>query len=303
MANVMSADGQTLRLHDGRRLGYSEWGDPAGKPVLYLHGLHSSRLAMYRDAAFFAAQHIRFITVDRPGIGLSDFQRGRTISGWPNDVAQLADALGLGKFAIVAITGGGAYALACAASIPDRLTGVAIVSGSAPLDAPGIAISGTMGKLFALARSTPWALWALYALLVPHIRRQPQRVHGLITGRLSAADQRVAERPEVRQMQIPMFLEAFRSGYRGETREIALESRGWGFQLADIAIPIHLWDGDQNTLIPPSHAEYLARIIPMARLHICHGEGHLLIIDHMEEILRGIVSSGANTPASDEAAM
>jgi pimeloyl-ACP methyl ester carboxylesterase len=94
--------GRTLRLRDGRLLGYAEWGDPAGKPVLYLHGLHSSRLALYRDPAFFAAHGIRFITVDRPGIGLSSFQRGRTLLDWPDDLAQLAEALGVTRFAILA---------------------------------------------------------------------------------------------------------------------------------------------------------------------------------------------------------
>src|SRR5689334_6768677 len=121
-------DALMLRLRDGRRLAYNEWGDPRGKPVLYFHGLHSSRLALYRDADFFAAHGIRFITTDRPGVGQSDPQPHRTLLDWPADVIQLADALGLDRFAILAITGGGPYALACAYAIPARLTGVAIVS-------------------------------------------------------------------------------------------------------------------------------------------------------------------------------
>lgn len=282
------SDGRMLRLRDGRRLGYAEWGDPQGKPVLYFHGLHSSRLALYRDPAFFAAHGIRFVTCDRPGVGLSDFQRGRTLLDWPDDVVQLAGALGLDRFAILAITGGGPYALACAYKIPNRLTGVAVVSGAAPLDAPGVTIGGAMGGLFALARRAPWALWTLYAIVVPLIRRRPERVAAIIAGGYSEPDRRVAERPEVRQTQIQMFLEVFRGGYRGEVRELAIEARPWGFPLRDIAIPVDLWDGDQNALIPPGHIEYLARAIPKARKHICTGAGHLLVVDHMEEILPSI---------------
>ncbi len=282
--------GQTLRLRDGRDLGYAEWGDPAGTPVLYFHGLHSSRLALYRDPAFFAAHGIRFITIDRPGIGLSTFQRQRTLLDWPDDVAQLADALGLDRFAILTITGGAMYALACAAKMPDRLSGVACVSPAAPLDAPGISVPGATGTLSRLGRRAPWALWAVYAVLVPWLRRRPERIERLFASGLGAADRQVAARPEIQRMQAAMLLEAFRSGYWGEVREVVIASRPWGISLERIPIAVHVWDGDQNTLIPPSHAAYLARTIPAAQLHICSGGIPVLMVDHMEEILRSIAA-------------
>lgn len=282
--------GQTLLLRDGRRLGYAEWGDPTGKPVLYFHGLHSSRLALYRDPAFFAAHGVRFITMDRPGIGLSTVQRGRTLRDWPEDVAQLADALGLARFAILSITGGGMYALACAAKMPDRLTGVACVSAAAPLDAPGVTTPGATGKLMLLARRAPWALWALYAVLVPRLRRDPRRISGLMAGGLSESDRQVVARPEVQRMQIAMLLEAFRSGYWGEVRDVAIATQPWGLKLDEITLPVHLWDGDQNTLVPPSHSEYLAHAMPAAQLHIRPGGVYVVMVDHMEEILQGIAA-------------
>lgn len=291
MTTERTADkaGQTLRLRDGRLLGYAEWGDPAGKPVLYFHGLHSSRMALYQTPAFFAAHGVRFITVDRPGIGLSTFQRGRTLLDWPDDVAQLADALGLANFAILSMTGGGMYAVACAAAMPDRLAGVACVSPSAPLDAPGISVSGTTGIFMGLARRAPWMLWAVYAVLVPRLRRQPERIYRMLARGGSESDLRTLARPAVREMAVASVLEAFRSGYWGEVREVVIATQPWGLRLDQIALPIQLWDGDQNHLIPPSHAEYLAHVIPTARLHICRGEGSLLIVTHMEEILLNIV--------------
>lgn len=283
-------EGQTLRLRDGRLLGYAEWGDPAGKPVLYFHGLHSSRLALYQTPAFFADHGIRFITVDRPGIGLSSFQRGRTLLDWPADVTQLADALGLARFAILSMTGGGMYALACAAALPDRLTGVACVSPSAPLDAPGISVSGMTGKFMWLARYAPWALWTVYALLVPRLRRDPERVYRLLASGASESDLQALARPSIRQMAIASVLEAFRSGYRGEVQDVAIATLPWGLRLEEIALAVRLWDGDQNRLIPASHAQYLAHALPDAQLRIGSGAAYTVIIDQMEEILQEIVT-------------
>lgn len=281
---------RTLKLHDGRRLGYAEWGDPAGKPVLYFHGLHSSRLALYRDPAFFAAHGIRFITVDRPGIGLSSFQRGRTLLDWPDDLAQLADALGLARFAILAITSGSMYALACAAKMPERLTGVACVSAVAPLEVPGISVPGATGRVLRLAQRAPWALWTMYALLVPFLRRRPERVYRLLAGGQSEPDQHVLARPDIQERQTASFLEAFRSGYRGEVQDVAIAAQPWGLRLEDIATVVQLWDGGQNHVVPPRHGQYLAHTIRTARLHTCPSEGYLLIVDHMEEILQGVVT-------------
>jgi pimeloyl-ACP methyl ester carboxylesterase len=283
--------GQTLELRDRRRLGYAEWGDPTGKPVLYFHGIHSSRLALYQEPAFFASHGVRFITLDRPGIGLSSFQRGRALLDWPDDVAQLADALGLARFAILSMTGGGMYALACAAQMPDRLTGVACVSPAAPLDAPGISVPGLTGQFMWLARHAPWALWSVYALLVPRLRRDPEHVYRMLTSGVSESGLRALAQPTIRKMAIASVLEAFRSGYWGEVQDVTIATRPWGLRLEDVPSVVHLWDGDKNNLIPPSHREYLARALPRAQTHICQGEGQLLIVGHMLEILQGIIES------------
>lgn len=289
MSSAYVSANQTLRLRDGRLLGYGEWGDPAGAPVLYFHGLHSSRLALYQTPAFFAAHGVRFITTDRPGIGLSSYQPRRTLLDWPADVAQLADALGLARFSVLSMTGGGMYALACAARLPERLTGVACVSPSAPLDAPGGAVPGMTGRLLGLARRAPWALWAFYAVVVPYMRADPKRMDRLFTSGLSAPDLRVMERPDVRQMQAAMLLEVFRSGYRGEVQEMRIAARPWGLPLSEISMPVHLWSGDQNALVPPGHIRYLASAIPTARAHMLTGAGAYLLVDHMEEILSQIM--------------
>jgi len=123
-----------LELGDGRRLGYVEYGDPAGRPVLLFPGVPGSRLQGHPDRSIAAALGARLIGIDRPGYGLSDVQPGRTILDWPDDVEALADYLGMERSAVISISGGGPYAAACAWKIPQRLTTVALVSAMGPPD-------------------------------------------------------------------------------------------------------------------------------------------------------------------------
>ena len=176
-------------------------------------------------------------------------------------------------------------ALACAAKMHDRLRGVACVSPAAPLDAPSVTVPGATGALVRLGQCAPWALWAVYAVLVPWLRRKPERIERLFASGLGAADREVEARPEIQRVQAAMLLEAFRSGYWGEVREVVIASRPWGISLEHIPIVVHLWDGDQNTLVPPSHSAYLAHTMPAAQMHSEAGGNYVLIVDHMEEIL------------------
>ena len=128
-----------ITLSDGRALGYAEYGDPQGKPVFYFHGFPSSRLDwLLSDSNNVAAElNTRIIAVDRPGMGLSDPKPDREMLDWPDDVAELADAFKIKRFAGLGMSGGGPYAAACAYKIPERLTATGIVSGMGPADAPG----------------------------------------------------------------------------------------------------------------------------------------------------------------------
>jgi pimeloyl-ACP methyl ester carboxylesterase len=120
----------TIHLHDGRTLGYAEYGVPEGKALFYFG---ASRL----EARFLAEQatqaRVRLLGIDRPGMGLSDFQAGRQLLGWPSDVVESANCLQLDRFAVVGVSGGGPYMLACASNIPDRLTACGVISGEGPL--------------------------------------------------------------------------------------------------------------------------------------------------------------------------
>lgn len=284
----MYVGGETIELRDGRRLGYAEWGDPSGRPLVFCHGHPGSRAeGRFCDEAAKVAG-VRVISPDRPGMGLSDFQRGRSLLDWPEDVVQLVEALGLRQFAVLGISGGSPYAAVCAWKLPQRLTGVGIASGISPLDVRAVTdgmnplnrlIYGVVGRLPVLPR----ALMGLTGAMA----RKPDRVLERARRSVPAVEQAYLDRPEVREVLEATLVEAFRSGGRGPAWELRLYARPWGFGLREIQVPVHLWHGEQDTNAPIAMGRHLAAAIPDCRASF-YPEGHLGFVDRMPEILRAL---------------
>ena len=157
---------RVISLPDGRLMGYAEYGDPQGVPVVGFHGTPGSRL-MFRVADGAARElGIRLIAPERPGFGISSYQRGRTLADHSRDVGLLADQLGIERFAIAGVSGGGPYATACAALFPERVTGLALVSPVGPVvgeeGAPRIGAAHHV--VFRLSPRIPPLLWPIVSL-------------------------------------------------------------------------------------------------------------------------------------------
>ena len=177
LANIRRATpDHRLKLRDGRWLGYLDFGDPDGAPVILCHGTPGSRLDFLYDEEMLKDLHIRAIVPDRPGYGLSDFQRHRRLLDWPADVEQLADHLGLERFAVLGVSGGGPHAAACAYAIPHRLTRVGLVSSAAPLELAPLRTRLPIERLANFtARYFPWPVLLCYqSLEAPVGPRQSQ---------------------------------------------------------------------------------------------------------------------------------
>ncbi len=284
--------GETLRLEDGRLLGYAVYGDPEGWPIFYFHGFPGSRLEAQLADRVAARMGIRLIALDRPGFGLSDFKPRRTIFEWPDDVVKIADALRINRFATIGVSGGGPYAAACALKIPQRLTAVAIVCGLGPLDTPNGTdrMVRTNHLIFFLGRRLPWLAKISLWRIAYQVRRNPEGTLRRMIVALPDPDKAVLARPEVKTAMKDNVVEAFRGGSRGAACELLLYTRPWGFLLEDIATRVNLWHGEQDVSVPPTMGQYQARTIPNCRAIFYPGEGHFsLVINHMEEVLSGLL--------------
>lgn len=267
---------QTIALKDGRTLGFAEYGEPCGKPVLYFHGHPGARIEWPALGDDEAAKELglRIIAVDRPGHGLSSIQPGRRIADWSSDVSELADQLGIEQFGVLGLSGGGPYALACAHGIPGQLTATAVVSGMGPPEAPGAAdgMSWTYPGKGDLLRKL------LMKLSEIGLRKQPERFMAQTAEAFHGPDKALLDaEPSIKQGIASAFAEAFREGVRGPHYEAGLYSRPWGFELRDIQAEIHLWHGEEDENVLPSVAKYVVDSLPACQATFLENEGHISI--------------------------
>ncbi len=278
---------RTLTLAGGRRLGYAEYGKPGGEPALYFHGHPGSRLEPLFAGDAPERAGVRLIALDRPGYGISDFQDGRTLAGWARDVAEVADQLGFETFSVIGSSGGGPYALACAHELPERVTRAGVISGVGPYDAPGATdgMRRTNRIGFQLGARVPPLARLLMWSMARQVRKQPERVVDAIAKAMSPSDAAIAQRPEVREVLAADLREGFRQGSKGPARDVVLLGRGWGFRLEDIKPQVYLWQGEADRLVPPAMGRHMAAAIPNCRATFYPDEGHLLVVDHITEII------------------
>jgi pimeloyl-ACP methyl ester carboxylesterase len=285
---VKDSAARTLRLGDGRQLGYAERGDPGGRPLLYFHGWPGARVEARLADEPAKATGVRLVAFDRPGMGLSDFQPHRTLVDWPEDVVRVADTLGLDHFAVLGIFGGGPYAAACAWKLSGRVTHAGIVSGLVPLNVPGvIAGMGRRNRLtFQLVGRLAVLRRTLMASMALSVARRPARV--LERGVAAAVDKAYLDRPDVRQVLVESLSEAFRGGSAGPAWEMGLYAGPWGFPLEEIRMPVDVWHGEADANAPVAMGRYVAASIPRCRARFYPGEGHLHFIDRLPEIFEAL---------------
>lgn len=284
--------GGTVGLADGRVIGYREYGEPTGVPVLYLHGMPGSRLDPAPLDTDYRRLGVRIVAIERPGYGLSTARRSWHLLDWATDVAGAVDQLLGERFAVLGVSSGGKYAAACAYALPDRVSRVAIVSGVGPPMTPrfreGLGRTDRMTMTLA-RRARPLALgyWRIARWMAGH---RPQSFLEEFEKELSEADKAVAEDPQVREWALGTFREALRGGAAGVVEDAAIQARPWGFGLEQVRTPVQLWHGDRDQIVPLHHASYAAERIPDATLNIVGGTGHLLALSHGAEITRALIT-------------
>lgn len=283
----------TFRLDGERQLGYAEYGPATGRPLIWFHGTPGARRQISPHAREVAHERgVRLIALERPGTGDSTPHVYGTLVEWAADVETFCDALGLDRVGIAGLSGGGPYALACGHAMPERIVAVAVLGGVAPAvgdDAAPGGLSRASPTLSRLARLAHTPLGFVLPRLSPVFERTADQGMDLFASFMPPGDQRVFEDPAVRKM----FIEDFVLGSRRHMQAFLLDAflfgRPWGFSLRDLRVPVHMWYGDADVIVPLSHAEHMAERIPRAVLRVRPEEGHLGGLGASDEVFAAIL--------------
>lgn len=278
---------RVVGLRDGRSLCYAQYGDTRGFPVLSAHGGLSCRLDVEAAASAAGQAGVRLISPDRPGIGRSDPQPGRTMLDWARDVGELLDLLGVDRFAAMGWSLGGQYAAALGYAYPSRVTRVAIVAGVLPLTEPGVFDDlPAVDRLFSrLSAGAPWLARQCFRAMGVAAAGAPRLYGRVVAGGLGAADGAVLRADGYRNF-ASTSREAVRQPH-GMVEEYRAMNRAWGFVPEDLQVPVDVWQGAEDRLVKPQWAAELARRIPSGTLHLETG-GHFVAHLHYWEIFHAL---------------
>jgi pimeloyl-ACP methyl ester carboxylesterase len=273
-------------------MGYAEYGDPAGRPLVFLHGFPGSRLAgaVLEEEARLSG--VRVIAPERPGLGLSSSQSGRSLLDYAQDVRALADTFEIDQFAVLGESGGGPYALACAYELAPRLRCVAVVCGLGPVACLG-ATTGIAGKErlgYTIARLAPLLAGRALVPVAMCARRWPQEFLRVTRWQLEEADRDVLS-GALGDLVAADFAEAFRQGGHAVGQDLALLFRPWPFDPSAIRIPVLFFHGTRDRTVSAAVAQELAATIPASRLRLYERDGHFsLLTRNAQQILEETMS-------------
>jgi pimeloyl-ACP methyl ester carboxylesterase len=283
---------ERVEVSGGRTLEYLAEG-AADRPALVLH--HgtpggATRCAPLSDAALRLGY--RVLTPGRPGYGGSTPHPGRRVADVAADIAAVLDADGATDFVTLGWSGGGPHALACAALLPDRCRAAVSMAGVAPYGAEGLDWLAGMGEEnlteFGAALAGPEALSEFMAAAEPEFAHvTPDNVVEALGDLISEADKKalVGALAEYLAESSRYSVSTGIAGWRDD--DLAFISP-WGFDPAAITVPVSIWQGDQDRMVPFTHGQWLAAHIPVAQSHLVPGEGHLSLINDIDSILAGL---------------
>jgi pimeloyl-ACP methyl ester carboxylesterase len=273
---------QTVGAEDGRVLCVVEGGDAKGKPVFVLHGTPESRLLYGPHVADASERGIRLISYDRPGYGGSSPMPGRKVADVTKDVASIADHLGVERFAVWGISGGGPHALACAALLPKRVVAAASLASPAPYPSPGLDWLSGQGEdnvaEFGAAMGGPKQLDRFLAPLRELLLKgNPEGMAKILETLLPPVD-KAAMSGELGDFLALSMKEGIRPGHEGWKEDDLAFISDWGFKPSDVSVPVLLWQGKEDKMVPFAHGLWLADHIPGVETRLSQEDGHLTLI-------------------------
>ena len=284
---------RTVTTPDGRSLDVLDSGGD-GLALLYHSGTPGGAVPWPAGIAAARRSGLRWLTYSRPGYGSSTPNPGRTVADAAADSATVLDALGIGDFLTLGWSGGGPHALACAALLPDRCRGAATIAGAAPSREPDLDFLAGMAEdnveEFTLA-------FKGREVLAPALEEMAAKSYRSVTGELIVEAMRgLLSEPDLAALKGPladyiaaMAREAVRVGVDGWVEDDLAFCEPWACDLASMTVPVAVWQGREDLMVPPSHGEWLSARVPGARAHLLHGVGHVSLVASLDEVLEDLV--------------
>ncbi|MDX2157838.1 MAG: alpha/beta hydrolase [Hyphomicrobiaceae bacterium] len=277
---------RSVTLADGRRVAYRELGHPAGFPVIALHGTPGSRLK-YLSASYTAERlGIRIIAPDRWGYGATDSHRTPSLRAYPPDICELADRLGVDRFAVMGVSGGGPYATAIATSAPSRVTALALVAPVGPIyGEDDDEISAFHRLCFGALPNHPAAVAAIFGAFRGMLKVSPGVGMRMAMVRVAPVDRQALRVGDTARLLGRTFVEGLRPGTAGPVTDMVLFGAPWGLELQLATMPSRVWLGTADRNVPRSAARRLAHRLPACTLVELPQQGHLWIAHNYETVL------------------
>jgi pimeloyl-ACP methyl ester carboxylesterase len=295
----------TAQVAPDRELGWAEFGHPDGDAVLWFHGTPGACLQVPPLVHQVALQRgFRVIAVERPGTGRSTDHRYHRVAEFAPDIEALADQLGLDRFAVVGLSGGGPYTLAVARHLPERVVVATLLGGIGPVRGPDAVLSYTRLLRFlappleVLRTPVGSAVGAVVRVATP----VADPVFDLYARVLGFADRPVLGHPQFKAMFMHDLITA--DSLRAVAHDLALFARHWGFRLDEVTVPVVVWQGLSDTIVPPSHGHHQASRLPRGELRVRPGAGHFAgfaevadVLDRIREIWGDLTAEPASVTA------
>ena len=286
-----------LRLPDGRSLDVFVVGPAEGIPLLFHIGTPGAGLPFEPFVETLTERGLRYISFSRPGYGSSTRREGRDVADVVEDATAVLDAIEAERCYVIGWSGGGPHALACAARMPGRVIAAATIGGVAPYPAEGLDWTAGMGaenvEEFDAALTGAEELIGFKERAAPTWRAvTPQEVADAFGDLVDEVD-RGSLTGAFSQWMADVFHEALRNGYWGWFDDDMAFIRPWGFDLDEISVPVHIWQGAHDRMVPFAHGEWLAAHIPGAQARLFPEHGHLsLAVDSMPRIVDELLAEG-----------
>lgn len=281
---------RAITLPDRRTILLREYGASGGFPVLALHGTPASRLMYAVAGSRAAAFGLRIIAPDRWGYGGTSLHPRPSLPAFADDIAAVADRLGLARFAVLGVSGGGPYAVGLAARLVDRVAALALVAPVGPIAsvAGGVRLTPFHRFCFTLLPRAPRLLGLVFDAFRRGVATSPDTAIRISMTRSPAADHRVMRSEGIRDRFIAMFREGLRPGIAGAVTDMQIFGKPWAVPIERIAAPSALWIGTEDNNVPIPAALNLAAAIPGCKVIELPGEGHLWVALNYEEVLAWI---------------